>query len=285
MTVANLTTTGTALALSLTGRERWEVVVEHETLIAACHHTVDHLLVELCAEGDRSERHGLTALEDSTSVGHRQRAHLAPDRTHLVGLTAIHAEPLVEDAAAHGVAQHIVPVASCLSVLLFEILLREISVSSVVLLEEVGQDLVEGIVALLLRQRLVDGIVGGLIELVVNLLAEILVVDLVVVLALDIGAELLGQLILQLAHRDDGFLRSLESLDEILLRHLAHLTFHHHEVVLGATHHDVEVGVFHLLERRIDDVLAVDASHAALRDRMLERNRRAGHGSRSCETS
>ena len=138
MAVANLTTAGTALALSLTGRERWEVVVEHETLIAACHHTVDHLLVELCAEGDRSERHGLTALEDSTSVGHRQRAHLAPDRTHLVGLTAIHAEALVEDAAAHSIAQHIVPVAAGLGVLLLEILLREICVSSVVLLEEVG---------------------------------------------------------------------------------------------------------------------------------------------------
>ena len=169
--------------------------------------------------------------------------------------------------------------------LLLEILLREVCVGSVVLLEEVSQNLVEGIVALLLRQRLVDCIVSGLIELVVNLLAEILIVDLVVVLALDIGTELLGELILQLTHRHDSLLCSLEGLDKVLLRHLAHLTFHHHEVVFGATHHDVEVSVFHLIESRVDDVLAIDASHTALRDSMLKRNRRASHGSRSCETS
>ena len=70
MAVTNLTTAGAALTLSLTCRERWEVVVEHETLIATSHYTVDHLLVELCAEGDGSERHCLTTLEDSTSVRH-----------------------------------------------------------------------------------------------------------------------------------------------------------------------------------------------------------------------
>ncbi len=283
MAVANLTTAGAALRLSLTRRERREVVVEQELLIAAGHHTVVELLIELGAEGNSSQRHGLTALEDSRSVGHGQRADLAPDRTDLIGLTAIHTQALVEDAAAHGIAQHVAPVAGSLSVLLLEVLLGEVGVSSVVLLEEVGQRLVEGVVALLLRQGLVDDIVSGLIELVVDLLAQILVVDFVVVFTLLVGTELLGELVLQVAHGLDSLLGSLEGADKVLFRHLAHLAFHHHQVVFGATHHDVEVGVFHLLKCRVNDVLAIDACHTALRDGVLKRNGRASHGGRGCK--
>ena len=156
---------------------------------------------------------------------------------------------------------------------------------SVVLLQEVGDSLVESIVALLLRKRLMDDVVSGLVQLGVDLLAQVLIVDLVVVLALHICAELLGQLILQVAHRLDSLLGSLQSANQVLLRHLAHLTLNHHQVVLGATNHDIEVGVLHLVECRIDDILAIDASHTALRDGVLKRYGGAGHGSRSCKAS
>ena len=63
--VANLATAYAALCLSLAGAERWEVIVEQETLIAAVEHTVDKLLVELGTECTGSERHRLTTLEDS----------------------------------------------------------------------------------------------------------------------------------------------------------------------------------------------------------------------------
>lgn len=61
-----------------------------------------------------------------------------------------------------------------------------------------------------------------------------------------------------------AFLRGLESLYKVVLLHLAHLALNHHEVVLRAADHDVEVSVLHLLESRVDDILAVNASHAAL---------------------
>jgi hypothetical protein len=87
--VTNLTTAGAALCLSLTGRERWEVVVEQETLIAAVTHTVDHLLVELGAECTGSQRHRLTTLEDSGSVRHGQR-----DTSHQIGrMSSVHGHP------------------------------------------------------------------------------------------------------------------------------------------------------------------------------------------------
>ncbi len=148
--------------------------------------------------------------------------------------------------------------------LLLEVFLGEACVICVVFLDEIGKNLVECVVALLFRQGLVYGVVGGLVELVVDLLAQVLVVHLVVVFALHVGAELLGELVLQLAHRHDGLLRCLESLHEVVLLHFAHLALNHHEVVLGAADHDVEVSVLHLLECRVDDILAVDAGNAAL---------------------
>ena len=264
MAVTDLTTAWAALALCLASGERWEVVVEQEALVALAHHAVHHLLVELCAESDGSERHCLSALEDCASVRHWQWACLAPDWTHLVGLAAIHAETLVEDAAAHGVAQHVVPITACLSVLLLKVFLGEVGVGGVVLLDEVGDYLVESVVALLLRQSLVDSVVSGLVKLVVDLLAQVLVVHLVVVLALHVGAKFLCELVLEFAHWHDGLLRGLESLHKVVLLHLAHLALNHHEVVLRAADHDVEVSVLHLLESRVDDILAVNASHAAL---------------------
>ncbi len=101
--------------------------------------------------------------------------------------------------------------------LLLELFLGEVGVGGVILLKEVGDGLVESVVALLLRQRLVDDVVGGLVELSVDLLAQVLIVDLVVVLALDIGAQLLGQLVLQVAHRLDSLLGCLQGADQVLL--------------------------------------------------------------------
>ena len=161
--------------------------------------------------------------------------------------------------------------------LLLEIFLREISVGSVVLLQEVSEYLVIGVVALLLRQCLMVDLVAGLIEFVLDLLAQVFVVDLIVVLALLVSTEFFCQLVLELAHRLDSGVSSLEGVDEVFLLNLFHLALHHHDVVLGGSDHQVHVGVGHLLEGGVDDVLAVDAGHANLRDCIVKRNVRASH--------
>ena len=121
MAVADLTAAYAALCLGLTGAERREVIVEEETLVALLQYVVDHLLVHLRAEGAGRERHGFATLEERTSVGHRQRVYLAPDRTYLVCCTAVHALAGVEDTAAHGVALHVCKVTVDFCVFFFEV--------------------------------------------------------------------------------------------------------------------------------------------------------------------
>ena len=168
--------------------------------------------------------------------------------------------------------------------LLFQVLIAEVAVGSIVFLKEIGNQLLERLLALLLRESLLHEVVGGLIELVLDLLAQLLVVDLVVILALGVGAELLHQFLLQLAHRLDSLVGGLEGADQVLLGDFVHLAFHHHDVVLRGTHHEVHVGLLHLLRRRIDDILAVDAGYAALRDGALKRDVAASHGARGGKT-
>ena len=277
MAVTNLATAYTALSLGLTGREGWEVVVEQEALIASLQHVVYQLLVELGTQSTGRERHGLTALEDGATVGHGQRRHFTPDGADVGSLATVETLTLVEDAAAHGIAHHVVVVACGLGMLFLELVGREVGMGGVIFLHKVGDNLVEGVHTGVLLQRLLVDIVYGGVELALDLLAQLFVVDLVAVLALHVLAQFLGQLVLQLAHRLDGLGSSLEGADEVLLRYFLHLAFHHHDVVLGGTYHQVHIGLFHLLEGGVDDKLAVDAGYANLRDSVLEGNVGAGH--------
>ena len=142
-------------------------------------------------------------------------------------------------------------------------------------------DLGEGLFALVLVvvAGFGDGVGRG-VAFLLHLLAELLVVHLVAIFALHVGAQLLHELFLQAAHGFDGFVGHFEGLEQVGLAHFLHFALDHHDVLLGGAHHDVHVGVFELLERGVDHVLAVDAGHAHLRDGAFERNVRAGQGSR-----
>ena len=144
--------------------------------------------------------------------------------------------------------------------------------SCIILLQEVCQHLVEGILTGMLLQSLVVDIVSWLVKLRLDLLTKFLIVDLVVVLTLYVSTLLLSQLILEVAHRLDCLGSHLEGTDKILLRNFLHLTFHHHDVVLGSTYHDIHVCLFHLLECRVNDIFTIDTSDTNLRDVVLERN-------------
>ena len=272
VTVTNLTTAYAALSLSLTCREWREVIVKEEALVALLEHTVDKLLIHLCTKSTCRERHSLTTLEDSASVRHWEWRHLAPDRADICSSTTIKTQALIEDATTHSIAHYVIIVAGSLSVLLLQVFLREIGMSCVILLKEISQNLVESILTSMLLQSLVVDIVSWLVKLRLNLLTEFLIVDLVVVLTLHVSTLLLSQLILELAHRLDSLGSHLEGTNEILLRNFLHLTFYHHDIVLGSTNHDIHVSLFHLLECRVDNILTIDTSHTNLRDVVLERN-------------
>ena len=272
MAVTDLAAAYATLGLGLTGTEWREVIVKEEAHVALVEHIVHHLLIELCSECTGSKRLCLTTCEDRTSMRHRQRRNLAPDRTDLVCLTTVETDSLVEDAAAHGIAHHVVVILVHQGSLLLQLLLREVSVCSCVSLLEVSKNLVEGILTGLLVESLLHHLVSLGVKLLVDLLAQVLVVHLVAVLTLHVGAELLHQFCLQLTHRTDSLLGSLQGSEQILLRNLLHLALNHHDVLGRSSNHQVHVSLLHLLEGRVDYVFSIDACHTYFRNRALERN-------------
>ena len=204
---------------------------------------------------------------------HWQRTNLAPDRTNLIGLSTIQTLAFVQNTTAHGILQHVIIVACSLCMLLLQFLFGQISsVSSVVFFQEIGEYFVESVVTFLLRKSLFGDVIYGLIQLVVHLFTQVFIVHLVIILALHILTQLLVQLILNGTHRLDGLVCSLQSVNQVELRHFFHFAFHHHDVVLGGTYHQVHIGLFHLFDSWVDDIFAIDACHTNLTDIEIERN-------------
>ena len=92
----------------LADREGREVVVQVEALARALGEGVDRLLVAVAAQGGEDHRLGLAAREQRHAVGARDRPHLTGDRPDLVGLAAVDARPIVEDALAHQLRAEVV---------------------------------------------------------------------------------------------------------------------------------------------------------------------------------
>ena len=88
------------------------------------------------------------------------------------------------------------------------------------------------------------------------------------------------QLELDVAELHDLAVGDLERLEQLVLVHLVRPRLDHGQAVLRADDDQVEVRLFDLLERRVDDEAAVDDAHAHGADRAEERQRRDGQGRR-----
>ena len=285
MAVTNLATTYAALCLCLACREGREVIVQQELLVFTDKHIVDELLVELCAERTCCQRLCLTTCEDGTAVRSGQRAYLAPDGANIGSLTAVEANAFVQDAATHSVLLHIVIVTVDKRVLLFKFFGSHIGMSLGVSGLEVLADSLESLSTCLLLEALLRNVVCLLIACFLDSFAKFVVVYLVAVLALHVLAKLFAELLLEAAHGLDGLVSGLEGSEEVGLLHFLHLAFHHHDVLFGSSDHEVHVGLLELLEGGIDDELAVDTSHANLRDRSFEGDITASQCCRSGKAS
>ena len=268
--MTDFTTADATLCLGLTGREGREVVVKEETHVALVQHVVYHLLIKFGTQGGGAQGLGLTTCEDGTSVRHGQGANLAPDGTYVCGLAAVQTNTLVQDATTHGILLHIVVVAVYQCILLSQLVVGQFGVCSGVLQLEILADLLKGLGTCVLLKSLLGNIVGGLIAGGLYLLAQLLVVNLVAVFALNIGTQLLGQLLLQLAHGLDGLVGSLQSTEQILLANFLHLALYHHDILLCGTNHQVHVGLLQLCKGGVDDIFTVDTGNANLADGTLE---------------
>ncbi len=275
--MADLATAHAALRLGLARGERREVVVEHELLVLLDEDLVHLLHVQLGAEGHAREGLGLAAGEDGGTVGAGEVIHLAPDRTHLIGLAAVQTAAFVQDHVAHGFLLGVMVVAVHHGGLRLLVLLGQGS-------EELGLDGLEAVLALVLG----SGALGELVALVVAELmdsrAKGLVLLVVRVVALvHVGAELVHELLLHAAVLLDLLVGELDGLEHVVLGHLVHLTLDHHDVLLGGGDHEVQVGALVVLETGVDHELAVDAGDADLGDRTAERQVGGGEGAGSGE--
>ena len=261
----------------LTGREGGEVVVQQEALVLVTQHVVDELLVVLGAQGDGGQGLGLATLEQGRAVGIRQIVGLAQDGTDLVGLAAIQADVLVEDATANGVALHFLVIALDHRFLLLALLLGDG-------LHEVVIGLLEGLVAPLLvgLAGLSHSVALG-IDLLAHALVEFLVVGLVAVLALG-DAQLLGPLLLDQAHGLDSLMGSLQGGNQVILAHFVHFALDHHNIIVSRTYHQFHVSFLNLLKRRVDNEFAVDACNAHLGNGLFKRHIAHCDGSRCGKT-
>ena len=60
----------------------------------------------------------------------------------------------------------------------------------------------------------------------------------------------------------DSFVRSFEGFKQVRFRNFVHFTFHHHDVFVSRTHHNVHVGLFKLVESWVYYKFAVDARNS-----------------------
>ena len=230
------------------------------------------LVPRLGAEGHARERLGLAAGEDGGAVGAGEVIDLAPDRADLVGLAAVQTAAFVQDHVAHGFLLGVMVVAVDESGLRLLVLFGQGG-------EELGLDGLETVLTLVLGSgalgegvalaiaELVDGRAKGLVLLVVRVIALV-----------HVRAELLHELLLDTAVLLDLLVGELDGLEHVVLGNLVHLTFHHHDVLLGGGDHQVEVGAGAVGEVGVDDELSVDAGDAHLGDRAAERQVGGGEG-------
>ena len=276
--VAYLASAHTARCLGVVGRERREVVVKQEPLVAAECGFVHKLFVELGAERHRRERLRFAAGEDCRSVRPGQIADLAPYRADLIHLAAVEAHLLIEHAAADGFLFDVVIVA-------VDQRCRDIfgcgGLFGIVGCHEFGLDGVEHFGALgLAGAAHACHFVGFGIALLLDFGAELFVVDLVAVNSFFGLANSLCQLHLSLAVFLDFGVCKLQCFKHIGFRHFFHFALHHADVLVGSAHHDVEVGTLELGRARVDLELTVDAAHTHFRNGAVERDVRNSQSSR-----
>ncbi|CUS44386.1 hypothetical protein MGWOODY_Smn1356 [hydrothermal vent metagenome] len=245
-----------------------EVIVKHEMLVGQAGQAVDHLLRVARTERGGADRLSLAAREQRRAVRARQEVDHRLDRTDLGGGAAVDALAVLQDGAADDLG--------------FQ-LLHQLAGSHLVLRGRFGEcrlalgaRLVEQVRTL----RLVGHLVGGGDVLADQLLQLVLGSRQVGLLGHFPG--LLGCLLGEIDDRADCLaaclVGKLHRAEHHVFRQLLGFGFdHHHRAVRGGDD-QVEIAFLALLERRVQDVLAIDIADAGRADRAHERHAGDGEG-------
>ena len=246
------------------------------------------LLVAAGAEGNGRERLSLAAGEDRASVRAWQVTYLAPDWTDLRRLTAVETLALIEHSATHSLFLYVMIITIYQRCYFVDIDAECFCASSHIVgflrLEILAYLAEHSLAVMFVGVRTCCLRIGASVAVVVYRLLQLVVVHLVAVLAFGLLAVSLHHLVDSQALRLDSLVRSLDSFEHHGLRHLFHLAFHHHDVVIRSGYHQLEVCVLALLEGRVNHHLAIYTRYTYLAHRTLERYIRACERSTCCQT-
>ena len=90
---------------------------------------------------------------------------------------------------------------------------------------------------------------------------------------LDLGpGSSLGQVVNRRDDLLDGGVRGFQRFHDLFFRRFPGARLDHHQAVFAAGDHEIELALFALLERRVDEELAVEQAHPHAGDGLLERD-------------
>src|SRR5829696_6866316 len=247
----------TAHEARLADRERREVVVVEVALLVAHAEVVDAQLLARRPERRHRERLRLAAGEDRRTVSARRGPDLDPDRAYLVGGAAVGALLVDGDAPAHRVLLELVE--GELDGLAALRVLGHVGGRGGALAREGGVHVdLDPFRRLLALELVLDR--RGRLELGAEALADLLEQRLVDLRDLDLGlglARLLCELALGLAQLPDLAVGDVERVEHLGLGDLLGPGLDHEDRLLGAGHHEVELGVERVLLFGVDDEVAL----------------------------
>ena len=262
--MADFATAGRTHAAGLADAIGREVVMEQEALLVGALQRIDILLVFARSESRHDKGLGLAAGEERRAMRARQHADFGDDRAHGLHVAAVDAHAGVENVPAHDLGlQRLEGFA--------DLLLGEFRFAA--FRKERRHDLrlhgVDGGVALLL-----DGVLVGFAQFSFGDLGD--GVRDVCRVGDDEVAGVLGG---ALGKADDGVDHRLEAamaqhdrFQHGLLGELLGFRLDHQHGVLRAGDDEIELGKLHLLDRRIEFELTVDAADARAADGSHERD-------------
>ena len=269
LAVADFAALGAAEASGFADRIGREVVVQQELFLVGARQRVDVLLVFAGPERGHHHRLGFTAGEQRRAMGAGQHADFGDDIANGLDVAAVDALAGIEDVPAHDLGFQFLEHAGDAELVVFRLLAFGEVVRHHLLFG--GAD--RGVAVLLDRDR-----VGGA-EILLDQ-PEHFLFQRAFIGDLDVARLLRGLL----GQFDDGVDHRLEvtvpehhrAEHDVFVEFLG-FRFHHQHGVGGAGDDEVELGLDHFVERRVEHIFVIDEADAGGADRALEG--RAGNAS------
>ena len=268
LAVADLAPLGAAEAAGLADRVGREIVMQQERLLIRSRQRVDVLLILAGAERGHDHRLGFAAGEQRRAVGARQHADFGDDVAHGLDVAAVDALAGVENVPADDLGFQFLEHAGDAELVVFRLLAFGEEVRHHLFLD--GAD--RGIAILLDRDRI------GLAQVLFDE-AEHFLFDRALSIDGDFARllrRLLRELDDRLDHRLEVAVAEHHGAEHHVFVELLGFRFHHQHRIRGAGDDEVELGLGHLVERRVQYVFVIGEADARCTDRPLERRARQG---------